>query len=143
MAKRGGERRGGSGTDGGTDVEPLHGGMAEVSRDGREPSAELDDRHAARKDPPAPYHATETSAGGLAPSGSVRSGTQGGGATPRQGTPPNPGEAGESARGAGKARETRDDHQNDAANAPRGDERRQDAPEGGVPTQGYTLPHGD
>jgi len=56
------------------------------------------------------------------------------------GAPPEPGEAGDSARGAGKARETRDDHQNDAANVPRGDERQQGAPEGGVPAQGYTLP---
>jgi hypothetical protein len=81
----------------------------------------------------------------MAKRGGERRGGSGtaGSAAARHGAPPNPGEAGDSVRGAGKARETRDDHQNDAANAPRGDERRQDAPEGGVPTQGYTVPHGD
>ncbi|HET9596981.1 MAG TPA: hypothetical protein VFP65_15435 [Anaeromyxobacteraceae bacterium] len=74
--------------------------------------------------------------------GGSGTGTEGG-VAPRHGAPPEPGEAGDSARGDGKARETRDNHQNDAANVPREDERQQEAPHGGVPTQGYTLPHDD
>jgi hypothetical protein len=105
MANRDG-RRGGSGTDGGTDVEPLRGGMKEASGEGRAPKGE----------PAAPYHGVTTAAGGLAPHGA----TQGGGTTSREGTPPDPGEGGESARGHDeKIAESVGNHEREGANAPR------------------------
>jgi hypothetical protein len=114
---RDGGRRDASGAAGGTDVEPLRGGMAEQDRkEGRARKGSV-----TTDDPAAPYHAARLpEEDGLVPRG--RPGPEGG-STPREGTPPDPGEAGESARGQDKIAEERRDLENDAANAPRHDPR--------------------
>ena len=64
-----------SGTDGGADVEPLRGGMAEIERgkDGPRPERpsyagqENERETAEKKEPPSPYHDMRVSEGGLTP----------------------------------------------------------------------------
>jgi hypothetical protein len=105
--RRDGGRQGDSGTAGGTDKEPLRGGMAEVSRGNageRETSA--------RQDPAAPYHDAEVPEGGLATRGA-----QGGGSAPPQRAPDKGG--GEVQRDAGgKLHQERGDHENEGGNVP-------------------------
>jgi hypothetical protein len=114
------QRKGGgsTGTAGGTDVEPLRGGMKEIDRDRTGPGPEhrsypgqQDERETAeRKDPPAPVHDVHVSEGGLTPQG-----MPGQGATP---TPPR----GEIEATAGKKIEQeRGEVENESANAPRRD----------------------
>jgi hypothetical protein len=108
--RRDGGRQGDSGTAGGTDVEPLRGGMAEVSRGDpgeRETSA--------RKDPAAPYHDSAAPEGGLVPRGA-----QGGGSAPPQ-RAPDKGRNEVQREAGGKIGQERGDQENEAGNAPRED----------------------
>jgi hypothetical protein len=85
---RGGGRSHDSGTSGGTDVEPLRGGMEEQDKGLVGPGPTATD------EPPAPYHGTAVPEGGLAPRGEPAPDR---GSTPREGAPPEPGDRGESA----------------------------------------------
>jgi hypothetical protein len=112
MAGRSGEHRhGGSGTAGGTDLEPLRGGMDEVD------SGDVGPEHAhegAREEAPAPYHAFSTAEGARAPDDSA-----GEGGVPQRAPEKSPTELQREA--ADKLVEERRDHENEAANARRDD----------------------
>lgn len=110
MAKRKqGGQRDESGSSGGTDLEPLHGGMKEQEGGLVDP----------RRETAAPYHDTAVPEGGLAPRGAP--GPEGG-STPREGTPPAPGEHGESAKPADqKIDEERRNYEREGSNARRGE----------------------
>ena len=107
---REGGPRGGSGTDGGTDVEPLRGGMREVDAGRLGPEHDRD--RAVREgeaSPPAPYHDVDVPhPDGLAA-----------GATPTRRPPPvlRPDQIDRDA--GGKVAQERGDHENEAGNAPR------------------------
>ncbi|MFL5272003.1 MAG: hypothetical protein ACJ79E_08055 [Anaeromyxobacteraceae bacterium] len=107
--RRDGGRRDASGTDGGTDVEPLRGGMQEVEggRGGPE--------HRAEADPPSPYHDAAVPEGGLAPREAGVHGASGLGSVPEKA-------AAEVNRDATrKLGQERGDDENEAGNAPRED----------------------
>ncbi len=108
MAKRKqGGRRSESGTSGGTDVEPLQGGMKEQEGGLVDP----------RRETEAPYHDLTVPEGGLAPRGAP---APEGGSAPRKGTPPEPGEHGESAKHADqKIDEEQRSYEREGGNAPR------------------------
>lgn len=108
MAKRKqGGRRNESGTSGGTDVEPLRGGMNEQEGGLVDP----------RRETSAPFHDPAVPAGGLAPRGAP---APEGGSTPRKGTPPEPGEHGESGTSADrKIDEERRNYERESGNAHR------------------------
>jgi hypothetical protein len=107
--RRDGGRRDASGTDGGTDVEPLRGGMKEVEggRGGPE--------HRAEADPPSPYHHVAVPEGGLAPREAGVHGASSSGSVPEQ-------SGAEVNRDASrKLGQERGDHENEGGNAPRED----------------------
>jgi hypothetical protein len=119
-----------SGNEGGTDTEPLHGGMNEIDREegasGSHRRADRDRETAperpgyagqeneretpARKDPPSPYHDVQVSEGGL----TTRT-------MPSEGTPPSPSKGELEATAGQKIPQERGEFENEAANAPRRD----------------------
>lgn len=117
MADRDRKVRGPSGTAGGTDVEPLRGGMREEER--REAGPE----RGSRRDPPAPYHDSALPEGGLAPRAMPGEGAPddlssgAGGASPAERT------ANESVHetAAKKIPQERTNFEREGANAPRTD----------------------
>ncbi len=106
-SRRGARAGRGSGTAGGTDLEPLRGGMREQEKAKVGPEYE----HAPDREPPEPAPERR---GGRAPATEPRHGR-----TRREGTPPTPsGEEIERATGE-KVHEVRADYENGAGNAPR------------------------
>src|SRR5690349_8504417 len=107
--RRGGGRRDASGTDGGTDIEPLRGGMKEVEggRAGPENRAEAD--------PPSPSHEVAVPEGGVAPREAGVHGASSLGSVPER-------SGAEVDRDASrKLGQERGDHENEGGNAPRED----------------------
>jgi hypothetical protein len=102
-------RQGGSGAAGGTDVEPLRGGMKEAE------GAGADREGRCLGAPPAPYHDAKSPEGGLSPRG--RSG--GKSAVPQNAPERDAGDVDREA--GGKLHQERGDHENEAGNAPRHD----------------------
>lgn len=107
-----------SGTGGGTDVEPLRGGMAEIKRGEDRPASkrrsyagqENERETAEKKEPPSPYHDVRVSEGGLTPRA-----TPGVGPTPSR-------QRGELEATAGeKIQQERGSLENEGGNAPRQD----------------------
>ena len=115
---------GSTGTAGGTDVEPLRGGMEEIDRAGTGPAPERrtypgqeNERETAeRKDPPSPYHDVHVSEDGLTPQ-----------AMPGQGTTPARPRGEIEATAGKKIAQERGELENEGANAPRRDASERDA----------------
>ncbi len=124
MAERRDERREGdaSGTAGGTDLEPLRGGMHEIERGQLGPEGDPPERRPAQrepppsrprppeKDPPAPYHGVAVPEGGLSPV-----------AEPGEGPTPEPARGEVEATAGRKVAEERSDLEREAGNSPRRD----------------------